>query len=51
MTQNVGKMDPETDPDDRDDLWVGWFQGSDTDCEWSHVLIILGFFSQRVGSY
>ncbi|KAI8228514.1 hypothetical protein K4K54_002151 [Colletotrichum sp. SAR 10_86] len=28
---NVGKMDPETDPDDRDDLWIGWFQGSNTD--------------------
>ncbi|KAF0316874.1 hypothetical protein GQ607_015887 [Colletotrichum asianum] len=31
MTQNVGKMDPETDPDDRDDLLIGWFQGSNTD--------------------
>ncbi|KAI8251251.1 hypothetical protein K4K53_012178 [Colletotrichum sp. SAR 10_77] len=31
MTQNVGKMDPDTDPDECDDLWIGWFQGSNTD--------------------
>ncbi|EQB43584.1 hypothetical protein CGLO_17751 [Colletotrichum gloeosporioides Cg-14] len=31
MTQNAGKMDPETEHDDRDDLWIGWVRGSNTD--------------------
>ncbi|KAI8153671.1 hypothetical protein K4K49_008338 [Colletotrichum sp. SAR 10_70] len=39
MTQNVGKMDPETDPDDRDDLWIGWFQGSNTDFWYTHKTV------------